>query len=45
MKKVTSDKTYVRIVVLGEREIPRGTLADIIKKAGMTVEEFVTYLR
>ena len=45
MVKRTKERTYVTVVVLGEKEIPRGTLGDIIEKAGMTVEEFITYLR
>ena len=40
-----SGRTYLTVVVLGKREIPRGTLRSIIERAGMTVEEFKTYLR
>jgi len=35
----------VTIVVLGRRELARTTLRDIIEKAGLTEEEFVSYLR
>lgn len=44
-KKVTAERTYVTIVVLGEKEIARYTMGDIIAKAGMTVEEFMSYLK
>jgi len=44
-KKVTQERTYVTIVVLGQKEIARGTMGDIIEKAGMTVEEFLSYLK
>jgi hypothetical protein len=33
------------VVVLREKEIARRTMEDIIEKAGLTVEEFVGYLR
>lgn len=45
MVRATEERTYVTVVVLGKREVPRGTLKDIIEKAGLTVEEFVSYLR
>lgn len=45
MKRVTPERTYVTVVVLNQKEIARGTMADIIEKAGMTVEEFMTYLK
>lgn len=44
-KKVTLERTYVTVVVLGQKEIARGTMGDIIEKAGMTVEEFMAYLK
>jgi predicted RNA binding protein YcfA (HicA-like mRNA interferase family) len=43
--KKTAERTFVVIVVLGRREVPRGTLRSIIDQAGMTVEEFLTFLR
>jgi len=45
MKRVTAERTYVTVVVLNQKEIARGTMGDIIEKAGMTVEEFMTYLK
>jgi predicted RNA binding protein YcfA (HicA-like mRNA interferase family) len=45
MKKVTPGRTYVTVVVLREKEIARRTMEDIIEKAGLTVEEFVGYLK
>lgn len=44
MKKATPGRTYITIVVLNQKEITRGTMRDIIEKAGMTVEEFLGYL-
>ena len=43
--RATPERKYITIVVLGKRQVPRGTLEDIIEKAGMTVEEFRGYLR
>jgi predicted RNA binding protein YcfA (HicA-like mRNA interferase family) len=45
MRKRTEERTFVTIVVLGEREIARVTMKDIIEKAGMTVDEFMEYLK
>jgi predicted RNA binding protein YcfA (HicA-like mRNA interferase family) len=45
MVKRTQDRTYVTVVLLGQKEIARGTMRDIIEKAGMSVEEFMEYLR
>ena len=35
----------VTIVVLGRRGIVRTTLRDIVEKAGLTEDEFISYLR
>lgn len=35
----------VTIVVLGRRQIAPTTLRDIIRKAGLSTEEFLSYLR
>jgi predicted RNA binding protein YcfA (HicA-like mRNA interferase family) len=44
LEKAVGSHTVVTVVVMGKKEIPRGTLASAIKLAGMTVEEFVGYL-
>jgi predicted RNA binding protein YcfA (HicA-like mRNA interferase family) len=44
-RKRTEERTFVAVVVLSKKEIPRGTLKSIIAQAGMTVEEFIGYLR
>lgn len=44
--KTLSDGTVrVAIVVLGKREIPRGTLDAILNQAGISVETFLKHLR
>jgi predicted RNA binding protein YcfA (HicA-like mRNA interferase family) len=45
MRRRVGDRTHVTVVVLGLKEIPRGTMASIIEQAGMTVDEFLAYLR
>ena len=35
----------ITVVVLGKREIPRGTPRSIIRSAGLSVEEFRALLR
>jgi predicted RNA binding protein YcfA (HicA-like mRNA interferase family) len=32
-------------IVLGKREVPRGTLRSVLRQAGMTEEELRTFLR
>lgn len=43
--KVTPERTYVTVVVLAKRELSRGTLEDIVENAGMTMEEFLRFVR
>lgn len=38
-------RRYVAIVVLGKKEIPRGTLKNILQQAGLTLDELLEYLR
>jgi predicted RNA binding protein YcfA (HicA-like mRNA interferase family) len=38
-------RKYTTVVVLGKRVIPRGTLENILKLAGMSAEEFWRLLR
>ena len=45
MVKTDHGHTWVTVVVLGKREIPRGTLRSIIEKAGLTEDEFRNLLR
>lgn len=45
MVRVTEERKYVTVVVLGKKEVPRGTLKDILEKAGLTVEEFIEFLK
>ena len=35
----------VAIVVLGKKEIPRGTLDSILNQAGVSLEEFLKHIR
>ena len=35
----------VAIVVLGKKEIPRGTLDSILSQAGASLEEFLKHIR
>ncbi|HYU20455.1 MAG TPA: type II toxin-antitoxin system HicA family toxin [Chloroflexota bacterium] len=39
------ERKFITVVPLGKKEIPRGTLDDILKLAGLTVEEFLQLLR
>lgn len=38
-------RKYITIVVIGKRQVPRGTLRSILKQAGLTAEDFLGYLR
>jgi len=44
-KKVTEQRSYTVSIVLGKKEVPRGTLESIVRQAGMTMEEFVAFLK
>jgi len=45
-ERIEDDGTRrVAIVVLGKREIPRGTLRAILRQAGLTLDEFRSLLR
>jgi predicted RNA binding protein YcfA (HicA-like mRNA interferase family) len=41
----TQERTYVTVVPLAKREVPRGTLRSILELAGLSVEEFRRILR
>jgi predicted RNA binding protein YcfA (HicA-like mRNA interferase family) len=41
----TAERKIITVVPLGKREIPRGTLENILKLAGLTPEEFRRLLR
>jgi len=43
--KETAERKYITIVVLGKKEVPRGTLRAILERAGLSVEEFRKLLR
>lgn len=43
--KETPERTFVTVVVLGKKEIARGTLEDIVQRAGMTMDEFRAFLK
>jgi predicted RNA binding protein YcfA (HicA-like mRNA interferase family) len=43
--KETAERKYITIVILGKKEVPRGTLKSILDQAGLSVEEFTKYLR
>jgi predicted RNA binding protein YcfA (HicA-like mRNA interferase family) len=34
----------ITVVVVGKHEVPRGTLLGIVKRAGLTVDEFLALL-
>ncbi len=38
------NKPYAQVVIPNHRELHRGTLRDIIKQAGLTVDEFIALL-
>lgn len=44
VRTVPGAPTRVAVVVLGRREIPRGTLTNILKQAGLTEDEFRAFL-
>jgi predicted RNA binding protein YcfA (HicA-like mRNA interferase family) len=44
-KKREEGHTLVTIVLLGKKELNIGVVADIIRKAGLTREEFMRLLR
>lgn len=45
MIRVTPERTYVAVVVLGKSQITRGTLRSILNQAGLIPDEFRQYLR
>ena len=40
MERSTGRRTIITVVVLGKREVPRGTLRYIIRLAEMTIQQF-----
>ena len=45
LKHLPDNTTITTVVVLGKKEIPRGTLKDILGRARLSDEEFVRLLR
>lgn len=43
--KETKERKIITVVVLGEKEVPRGTLKKILKLAKLSKEEFLSYLK
>ena len=39
------DEPFAQVVVLGHKELDRGTLRAIIRQAGLSVDEFVKLVR
>ncbi len=44
-KKWTPDPTFVTVVVLSKKEIPRGTLKGVIALTDMDEDEFLKHVR
>jgi len=44
-KRLPSGRTITTVVILGKREVPRGTLQHILTLAGMPRERFLELLR
>lgn len=38
-------RTRVAVIPISKREVPTGTLANVLRQAGMSVDEFCGYLR
>lgn len=45
MSKRVGDRVVTTVVVLGKREVPRGTLRNILRLAELSNEQFVALLR
>jgi predicted RNA binding protein YcfA (HicA-like mRNA interferase family) len=45
MSRDIGGRTVTTVVILGKREVPRGTLHGIIRLAEISPEEFTTLLR
>ena len=44
-KHLDDGTTLTTVVVLGKKEIPRGTLKDILARAGLSDDQFLRLLR
>ena len=44
-KSLADGTTLITVVVLGKKEIPRGTLKSILERAGLSDDEFLRLLR
>lgn len=38
-------RKWITVVVLGKKQIPRGTLENIIERAGLSAGEFLAFVR
>lgn len=45
MERRTRQRTIITVVIMGKREVPRGTLSRILRLAEMTNQRFIELLR